>query len=276
MTAETSGSKPTKAVILARGLGSRMRKESDGAQLTDDQASAADSGVKAMISVGRPFLDHVISGLADAGFTDVCLVIGPEHDVIRDYYDEVEKGRVRVSYAVQEEPLGTGNAVLAAEEFAGADRVLVINSDNYYPTDAYRAIRDIEGSGLVGFDRQALVDQSNIPADRIAAFALAVAGEDGTLADFVEKPSQETIESLGDQATISMNLWLFTPAIFDAAKKIPLSPRGEYELGDAVRQAIEDGDPFTVVPVAGGVLDLSNRDDIASVTEALAGSEVAL
>ncbi len=276
MTAEPSGSKPTKAVILARGLGSRMRKESDGAQLTDDQASAADSGVKAMISVGRPFLDHVISGLADAGFTDVCLVIGPEHDVIRDYYDEVEKGRVRVSYAVQEEPLGTGNAVLAAEEFAGADRVLVINSDNYYPTDAYRAIRDIEGSGLVGFDRQALVDQSNIPADRIAAFALAVAGEDGTLADFVEKPSQETIESLGDQATISMNLWLFTPAIFDAAKKIPLSPRGEYELGDAVRQAIEDGDPFTVVPVAGGVLDLSNRDDIASVTEALAGSEVAL
>lgn len=276
MTAEPSGSKPTKAVILARGLGSRMRKESDGAQLTDDQASAADSGVKAMISVGRPFLDHVISGLADAGFTDVCLVIGPEHDVIRDYYDEVEKGRVRVSYAVQEEPLGTGNAVLAAEEFAGADRVLVINSDNYYPTDAYRAIRDIEGSGLVGFDRQALVDQSNIPADRIAAFALAVAGEDGTLADFVEKPSQELIESLGDQATISMNLWLFTPAIFDAAKKIPLSPRGEYELGDAVRQAIEDGDPFTVVPVAGGVLDLSNRDDIASVTEALAGSEVAL
>ena len=122
---------PTKAVILARGLGSRMRKEANGVELSEEQSKAASAGVKAMISVGRPFLDHVITALADAGFTEVCLVIGPEHDMIRDYYDSVEKSRVTISYAVQEEPLGTANAVLAAEEFAGQDRVLVINSDNY-------------------------------------------------------------------------------------------------------------------------------------------------
>lgn len=38
---------------------------------------------------------------------------------------------MRISYAVQAKPLGTANAVLAAEEFAGEDRVLVLNSDNY-------------------------------------------------------------------------------------------------------------------------------------------------
>lgn len=58
-----------------------MRKEADGVALDAEQSRAADAGVKAMISVGRPFLDHVISALADAGFTDVCLVIGPEHDI---------------------------------------------------------------------------------------------------------------------------------------------------------------------------------------------------
>src|SRR5690554_1780079 len=95
---------PTKAVILARGLGSRMRKEADGVELSDEQSKAASAGVKAMISVGRPFLDHVMSALADAGFTQVCLVIGPEHDMIRDYYDNIDKSRLSISYAIQEEP----------------------------------------------------------------------------------------------------------------------------------------------------------------------------
>ena len=57
-----------------------MRKEAEGVQLDQSQSAAADAGVKAMISMGgeRPFLDYVISALADAGFTEVCLVIGPD------------------------------------------------------------------------------------------------------------------------------------------------------------------------------------------------------
>src|SRR5688500_18497011 len=62
----------TKAVILARVLGTRMRAPDGAAALAADQAAAADTGVKAMIPVGRPFLDYVLSGLADAGFTRGC------------------------------------------------------------------------------------------------------------------------------------------------------------------------------------------------------------
>ena len=51
-----------KAVILARGLGTRMRKADTGAALDSAQQAAADSGLKAMIPVGRPFLDYVLSG----------------------------------------------------------------------------------------------------------------------------------------------------------------------------------------------------------------------
>ncbi|AQP50073.1 nucleotidyltransferase family protein [Tessaracoccus flavescens] len=267
---------PHKAVILARGLGSRMRKEAEGVTLSDEQSKAADAGVKAMISVGRPFLDHVISALADAGFTDVCLVIGPEHDLIRDYYDSIDKSRVTISYAIQEEPLGTANAVLAAEEFAGDDRVLVINSDNYYPAEALRLLADVPGSALVGFTRGGMLTKSNIAPDRIAAFALATADAEGNLAELAEKPDEETIARLGDDAVISMNCWLCSPAIFPAAKAIPPSARGEYEITDAVRRAIEDGDPYAVVTADVGVLDMSNRGDIASVVEALGDSEVTL
>ncbi|HHT14079.1 MAG TPA: nucleotidyltransferase family protein [Propionibacterium sp.] len=267
---------PQKAVILARGLGSRMRKEAEGVALSEEQSKAADAGVKAMISVGRPFLDHVITALADAGFTDICLVIGPEHDMIREYYDNVEKERIKVSYAIQEEPLGTANAVLAAEDFAGKDRVLVINSDNYYPAEALELLKDVPGSALVGFTRGGMLTKSNIAPERIAAFALATADSDGNLDELVEKPEPETIERLGDDAVISMNCWLCTPAIFPAAKAIPKSARGEYEITDAVRRAIEDGDPYAVVKADVGVLDMSNRGDIASVVEALGDREARL
>ncbi|HMQ66825.1 MAG TPA: nucleotidyltransferase family protein [Arachnia sp.] len=267
---------PTKAVILARGLGSRMRKDADGVALTSEQAKAADSGVKAMISVGRPFLDHVVSALADAGFADVCLVIGPEHDVIRDYYDALPKTRVNVAYAVQEEPLGTANAVLAAEDFAGDDRVLVINSDNYYPAAALRLLADVPGSALVGFTREGLLTRSNIAPEKIAAFALATADADGNLAELVEKPDAATALRLGPDAVVSMNCWLCGPAIFDAARAIPRSTRGEYEITDAVRAAIAAGDPYALVVSEDGVLDMSARDDIASVAAALGDREVLL
>ncbi|GAB3819270.1 sugar phosphate nucleotidyltransferase [Tessaracoccus terricola] len=267
---------PTKAVILARGLGSRMRKEADGVELSEEQSKAASAGVKAMISVGRPFLDHVITALADAGFTQVCLVIGPEHDMIRDYYDSVEKSRVTISYAVQEEPLGTANAVLAAEEFAGQDRVLVINSDNYYPAEALRQLADVPGSALVGFEREAMLTESNIDPERIKAFALATADADGNLDELVEKPDDATVARLGDDAVLSMNCWLCGPAIFPAAKAIPMSARGEYEITDAVRAAIDSGDPYRVVRANVGVLDMSNRGDVASVVEALGDREANL
>src|SRR6266542_906845 len=81
-----SGRGIEKAVILAAGLGTRMRKADGAAPLDPEQAAAADTGVKAMIPIGRPFLDYVISALADSGIRDICLVIGPAHDAIRDYY----------------------------------------------------------------------------------------------------------------------------------------------------------------------------------------------
>ena len=199
---------PHKAVILARGLGSRMRKAASGVALTAEQSKAADAGVKAMISLdGRPFLDYVISALADAGFTEVCRVRGPEHDLIRDYYDGVAKRRVRISYAVQAEPLGTANAVLAAEEFAGDDRVLVINSDNYYPAEALALLREVPGSALVGFTREGMLASSNIPADRIAAFALATADASGNLAELVEKPDVHSRDLPGCPRDPEVGAW---------------------------------------------------------------------
>ena len=264
----------TKAVVMARGLGSRMRKAA-AAALTPEQASAADAGVKGMINIGRPFLDYVISALADAGITDVCLVIGPEHDRMREYYEhEVSLTRVRVHFAIQEKPLGTADAVLAAVSFAAGEHVLVLNSDNYYPVHTLRALRELGAAGVATFERDALVRLSNIDPERVAKFSVVRIDAHGYLAEIIEKPDEATIASLGDRVFVGMNSWSLPPQLYEACRAITTSVRGELELQDAVNYARDAmGVPFKVLEFHDGVLDMSSRGDIASVAERLRGTE---
>ncbi len=265
----------TRAVILARGLGTRMRRDAEGTALSAEQAAAAASGAKAMMPIGRPFLDHVISELADAGITEVCLVIGPEHTAIRDYYDALATTRVRVGYAVQAEPLGTANAVAAAEEFAAGHRFAMINGDNFYQAHTIGALAAVPGNALAGYTRHGLLTKGNVPAVRLSAFAMVRATE-GLLAEIVEKPDAEVVATVGADALISMNCFTFTSAVFDACRAITPSARGEYEIVDAVRWLVARGEPVRVVTVDDGVLDLSSRADVGPVQRALADHEVRL
>lgn len=262
-----------KAVVLARGKGTRMQRADRTVAADPAQARVADAGLKAMIPFRRPFLDYILSALADAGCRDVCLVIGPEHGVVRDYYERTHPPeRVRVSFAVQPEAHGTADAVLSAEAFAGSAPFLVLNSDNYYPIDVLRALVALDGPGLPAFRRSTLLERSNIDPGRISSYALLTIDEAGTLEDIVEKPDPETYARYGDAVRVSMNCWRFGPSIFRACRSIEPSPRGELELPNAVRYAVRVmGERFRAIPVDAGVLDLSRREDIAAVEARLSG-----
>jgi len=262
-----------KAVVMARGLGTRMRKPDESAALNESQNAAADSGVKAMIPVGggRPFLDYILSALADAGYTCACLIIGPEHENVREYFRvQSPPRRISVEFAVQEKPLGTADAVAAARQFAENDRFLLLNSDNYYPHGALDALAGLAGAGVALFDRDRMVTDSNIPEDRIRKFSVAEIDRDGCLRRIHEKPSDEILRVMGDPLWINMNCWLFSPAIFEACSRIDLSERGELELTAAVQYAIDIlGERFTALKFRDAVLDLSSRSDIAPVVDSL-------
>lgn len=277
----SSRNETTKVVILARGLGKRMRKSDERTKLGADQAAVADIGLKAMIPMatgnGRPFLDYLLSALADAGLTDVCLVIGPEHSAVRDHYErDAVPSRIKVEFAVQEQALGTANAVLSAEEFAGDDAFAVINSDNFYPAEALSALYTLAEPAIVGFDRDVLVKLGNVPAERTARFGALDIDSDGYLRRILVSPTETMLKS-GEPIYSSMNCFLFTKKIFAACREVPLSARGEYELPQAVHLAIDRNlMRFKVVRVSGAVLDMSSRGDIARVAEHLKGIEVVL
>jgi dTDP-glucose pyrophosphorylase len=266
----------TRAVILARGLGRRMRAPHGSDALSTEQAAVADQGMKAMIPIGRPFLDYVISALADAGFTDVCLVIGPEHGKVRDHYDSLAPRRIRVSYAIQEEPRGTADAVLAAESSVGDAPFAVLNADNYYPTSALRELADRNEPAIVAFEREALVREGNAPRDQVGRFGALEVDGDGYLVRIVGDP-ERAAASTGGRLYSSMNCWLFAPEIFRACRDVPLSSRGEYELTQAVQFAIDrHGARFRVIFSSAPVLDLSRRADIVKVAERLSLAKVVL
>ena len=127
------------------------------------------------------------------------------------------------------------------------------------------------------FERQALLERSNIPADRIARYAIAGRTEAGTLAEIVEKPDPATLARFPEPWLVSMNLWRFGPAIIEACRAIGPSPRDEFELVDAVRYAMTQLDvQFHAVCAQAPVLDLTCRDDIAPVAARLEGIKVQL
>jgi dTDP-glucose pyrophosphorylase len=268
-----------KAVVLAAGRGSRMQVSSPGDPPLDaGQRAAADAGTKTLVPFhGHPLLSHILSALAGGGIGQVCLVVGPGEDPVRRHYEGLQTERLRISFAVQEAPTGSAHALLAAEAFAGSDPVLVVNGDNLYPSDVVRTVCRLDGDGLAGFRAGALARDGGIPPERIAAFALLQVGSDGCLADIVEKPDAAELARFGPDPLVSMTCWRFTPAIFDACRRVAPSPRGEYELPDAVLLRIREGGTCVrVVPIEAGVLDLTRRADISRVGEFLRDREVRL
>lgn len=239
-----------------------MAADDPSAALSDEQRRAASSGEKAFMPIaGRPFLDHVVTRLRAAGIEEIGVVVGPDR--------RAEGSFAGLTPIVQSEPLGTAHAVLAAEAWAGSHPFLVLNGDNLYPVPAIAAMRELDGPGVAGFDPDDLVATSNIPPERIAAFALIETDETGGLRRIVEKPSATDLASLGPSRLVSMNLWRLDHRIFAACRDIPATSRGEFELPSAVMLARERGVRFAVVPAAGPVLDLSRRGDVAAVDRRL-------
>jgi dTDP-glucose pyrophosphorylase len=266
-----------KAVVLAAGRGSRMQRSASGIPLDGATTAAVQAGRKTMIPLhGRPFLDYVLHSLLEVGYAPVCLVVAPGADDLRRRYGRMAAlpGGPPLRFAVQARPRGTADALLAARDFTGEDPFLVVNGDNLYPRAVLERLRAEEPPALPAFEPEGLLE-GNVPRERLSEMALLRIGPDGALEDIVEKPGPGEMPA---ESAVSMNIWTFTPAIFEACRAIHPHPvRGEVELPVAVRRAVQEGGMrFHTFPVRAPVWDLTRATDIERVARALADLTVLL
>ncbi len=264
-----------KAVVLARGLGTRMQQGRDDVALDSEQAKLAERGHKALMLLGgRPFLDYVVDSLMRAGLRRICLVIAPDADAMRERARHVQVAAgVEVHCAVQQEPLGTADALLAAEDFVSGDAFVLANGDDLYPDRALAALaaRDDGDCWVAAFSKDELVRRGNIATERIKDFAVITASEGGELLGIVEKPADPDRYMRDGRLWVNMNLYRFTPGIFESCRRVRPNPeRGELELTAAVADMVErEPAGFRVMFCQGGVLDLTTRADVLAVEKAL-------
>src|SRR3989344_3784465 len=259
------------AVILAAGLGTRMQKKEDNLSLNHHDNKHIDAGLKGMILADddRPLFDSSISNLIDAGINHIIFVVKAEsREMLKERYEKKLLGKVKLSFAIQKEPLGTANAVLAAENYTRNEPFLVMCFDNIYPLDSLKKIVSVDLQwSVLGYDRDALEDPSlsNLRKEKIRRSAV-LQSKSGVLLKIVEAAENQEIYNSDGKILIGMGLFGFTQEIYEACKKIKPRERVkgkiEYELPDAVQYGIEMGRTVKVIYHYGGVIDLTAQIDI--------------
>ena len=226
-----------KALVLAGGSGTRLRP------ITHTSA-------KQLVPVGnKPVIDFGLEAIAEAGITDVGIIVGVTGPEIRDYVGDGSRYGIRVTYVDQPDPLGLAHAVLTAEHYLGRDDFVMYLGDNLIAggiTEFVQQFRDNDA------DAQILLAKVRDPE----RFGVAELGPDGHVARLVEKPK----EPKSDLALVGV--YLFSGSIMDACHAISPSPRGELEITDAIQWLIDEGQTVAERTITGWWKDTGKLHDM--------------
>lgn len=200
-----------KAVVLAAGKGVRMLP------LTEDRP-------KVLIEIGgKPFLYYVLEGLKKAGLTEIGIIVSYKKEKIAEFVKTI-KG-MKITLIEQKEISGTGNAVLCSKEFVGNDNFVLVMGDNLYSAEDIRALANKKDNFCYIASYK-----SEHPKDY---GVLKIKGDVMIRVD--EKPEKPASN------LVNTGVYKFTPEIFAELAKLKKSPRGEYELTDAMNELAKKG-----------------------------------
>ena len=245
-----------KAVILAAGKGTRM-----GA-LTDELP-------KPMLPVeGKPILEHIISGIAAQGVREFCLITGWKAEFIEQHFGDGSSLGLSISYARQEVQDGTGKAPELAKSFVGDDPFLLTYGDILVRPKTYATMVERFGQG----EFSGLITVT--PGEDVTKGAINFFDDQFCLRKIVEKPSLEQLDQLrtdrwlkeGDPMWYNAGIYIFRPVVFDHTAKLKKSPRGEYELTDAIATMIDAGEPIAGAKTEGRWIDVRDPEVLKSLS----------
>jgi len=188
------------AIILAAGKGTRLRPHTE-------------TTPKPLLPVqGRPILDWIIGALPPVD--RLVVVVNYLAEQIEAYLGKQTHVRNWTTVR-QAEPRGTGDALLSCKGVVNSDRVMVLNGDDLIGRSDLAKLAAVP-MGILAH-----------PVDKPEDYGILFRNADGTLARVVEKPKGLTPPQLAN-----IGGYLFPRSVFELT--LPLSPRGEYEITDAV------------------------------------------
>lgn len=244
-----------KAVILAAGKGTRMK------DLTSDLP-------KPMLRVqGKPILEHILEGLLGAGIREVFIVTGYRAEVVENYFGNGSKWGARIVYGRQLVQDGTGKAPELARDFVGSDSFLLTYGDILVKPETYqhmvRRFAEGEFAGVI-----TVTGSQDVTKGGINLFDAQFC-----LTRLIEKPSTAQLDELrregllkpGDMAWYNAGIYIFRPSIFQFTAKLQKSPRGEYELTDAINDLIGSGATMAGMEIAGRWVDVRDPEVLAAL-----------
>ena len=180
-----------KAVILAGGLGKRLRK-------------AVRDKPKSMAPVlGKPFLQYQIEQLKKYSIIEIVLCVGYLANQIKSYFKDGVKFGVNIRYAVEEKPLGTAGALKNSLDYLEDEVFLVLNGDSYSEVNFFKFIqfhREKKGKGTVLLTRVCQADD----------YGLVKMDEHNRITGFFEKPGRTASGSI-----INAGIYLLEPQVLN-------------------------------------------------------------
>jgi UDP-N-acetylglucosamine diphosphorylase / glucose-1-phosphate thymidylyltransferase / UDP-N-acetylgalactosamine diphosphorylase / glucosamine-1-phosphate N-acetyltransferase / galactosamine-1-phosphate N-acetyltransferase len=234
-----------KAVILAAGRGTRMRELS--AELP-----------KPMIKVrGKPVLQHIIEGLRNAGIGDLLLVVGYRADAVREFFCDGSRYNVAIQYATQTVQDGTGRVVDLARDFVGNRPFILAYGDILVDPGNYKCVVDLPD------DIEAMLTVTR--GEDVSKGGAVVVNDQMDVLDVREKtkPGEPT------SPWYNAGLYAFRPSIFDFTAKLNPSPRGEYELTDAICDLAHSAKKVKALELTGEWADVRDPDILARLNSPL-------
>jgi len=242
-----------KAVILAAGKGTRMR------ELTNELP-------KPMLRLqGKPILEHIIAGIVAAGIRDIFIVTGWRADVVEKHFSDGKKFSARIVFGQQAVQNGTGKAPEVAKEFIDTSPFLLTYGDILVPPETYpqmiRRFDEGDFAGIITVTR----------GEDVTKGGLNFFDEQFCLKRLVEKPSPEQLEQLrrggwlkpGTPAWYNAGMYIFRPSLFDSIGRLKKSPRGEYELTDAISAMAAAGQKLAGLEIQGRWVDVRDPETLA-------------
>jgi len=225
-----------KGLVLSGGAGTRLRP------ITHTSA-------KQLVPVAnKPVLFYGLEALRDAGITDIGIIIGDTGDEIREALGDGSSLGVRITFIPQSAPLGLAHAVLTAEAFLGDSPFVMYLGDNLLRDGITPLVEEFRAS-----DPDAMILLQHVPNP--SSYGVAVL-EGDRVVNLEEKPAQPR----SDLALVGV--YMFTPAILDAAKSIQPSARGELEITDAIQYLIDQGRRVEPHVVTGWWKDTGQVEDM--------------